>query len=252
MLKNISIILLLLSTLSYARLIELSATVISDNEKIITSRFMGFVKSVNVNEGDRVKKGRLLYEIDSTDIDSKKEQASLNVQIQKNQFANVKLNYERYKRLYEKGLVSKFDLEQLELNYNTLKDSILIAQSGLTEINNQYKYLQIKAPNDGIIIKKNIKSGEMAIPGSPALILSDLSALKIQAQITESDLSVIKLGLIVNISIDSINYSTKGKITSIIPSSNPMTHTFTIKIAFKRNDTIYPGMYAKVLLDIKE
>ncbi len=57
-----------------AKTIELSATVISDNEKLITSRFMGFVKNVNVNEGDIVKKGQLLYEIDSTDIDSKKQQ----------------------------------------------------------------------------------------------------------------------------------------------------------------------------------
>ena len=67
-----------------ANAIELSGTVISDNEKIITSRYMGFIKSVHVNEGDFVKKGELLYKIDSSSIDSMKKEASYNLQIQKN------------------------------------------------------------------------------------------------------------------------------------------------------------------------
>ena len=250
--KSLIIFLCLLGTSSHARVLELSATVISNNEKIITSRYMGFVKSVRVSEGQRVKKNELLYEIDSSDIDSKKEQALLHVQIYSNQFLNVKLNHERYKRLYKKGLVSRFDLEQIELNYNNLKNTIAIAKISLKEINNQYKYLQIKAPNDGIIIEKNIKTGEMAIPGSPAFILSDLSALKIQAEITESDLKDIYLQQEATIFIPSLEYESKAKVSAIIPSSNPMTHTFTIKIDFLSNEKIYPGMYAKVRLKIKE
>ena len=97
--KLLLILLMLTSSILYAKTIELSATVISDNEKFITSRFMGFVKQVNVAEGDIVKRGQLLYEIDSTDIDSKKRQTQLSVQMYQNQYTNVKINYDRYKRL---------------------------------------------------------------------------------------------------------------------------------------------------------
>ncbi len=100
LIKLTFLVLLGSSSFLNAKTIELSATVISDNEKFITSRFMGFVKNVNVSEGDLVKKGQLLYEIDSTDIDSKKQQALLGVQIYQNQFSNVKINYDRYKRLF--------------------------------------------------------------------------------------------------------------------------------------------------------
>jgi len=246
------LILLLTNSILNAKTIELSATVISDNEKFITSRFMGFVKKVNVAEGDLVKKGQLLYEIDSTDIDSKKQQALLSVQIYENQYSNVKINYQRYKRLFDKGLVSKFEVEQLELQYKNLKDMIAISKARVTEVENQYKYLKIKAPNDGVIIKKSIKSGEMAIPGMPALILSDISSLKIKTEVTENDLQYIFKNKNVTAVIPSLNFKEQGKITAIIPSSNPMTHTFTIKIKFKPTKKVYPGMYAKVFIETNQ
>jgi RND family efflux transporter MFP subunit len=233
-----------------AKSIELSGTVISDNEKYITSRFMGFIKNVTVSEGDMVKKGDLLYEIDSIDIDSKKQQAKLSMQIYQNQFETVNRNYQRYLRLFSKGLVSKYEVEQLELSSNNLKDMIKISQAQIDEIQNQYKYLKILAPNDGVIIKKNIESGEMSIPGMTALVLSDLNNLKIKVDISESDLKNISIDQKVNLNIDSLDFQTTGKISAIIPSSNPMTHTFTIKISLDKVKNIYPGMYTKVLINL--
>jgi len=248
--KLLLTIALLISTLN-AKTIELSSTVISDNEKYITSRFMGFIKSVNVSEGDRVKKGQLLYDIDSTEIDSKKQQAILSVQMYENQYLTMKRNYERFKRLLEKGLVSKFEVEQLELGTKNLKDMVKISKSQVKEVNNQYRYLKILAPNNGVIIKKNIKTGEMAIPGMPALILSDLNSLKIKAEISEIDLKHIFIGQETQIEIPSLGLKTTSKISAIIPSSNPMTHTFTIILSFKSNEKVYPGMYAKVSIVVK-
>lgn len=240
-----------MANISYAKTIELSSTVISDNEKYITSRFMGFIKSVNVAEGDIVKKGQTLYEIDSTEIDSKKQQALLGVQMYENQYLTMKRNYERFKRLLEKGLVSKFEVEQLQLGTENLGDMVKISKAQVKEVENQYRYLKILAPNNGVIIKKTIKAGEMAIPGMPALVLSDLSSLKIKTEVSEGDLKNVYVGQKANISIPSLNLNTTGKISAIIPSSNPMTHTFTIKLSFEKNKNVYPGMYAKVFIEIK-
>ena len=133
----------------FANQLELSGTVISDNEKIITSRNMGYIKDVYVNEGSQVKKGDILYEIDSSSIDSNKKEVLLNLEILKNQEKNIQLNYNRYKRLQEQDLVSKYDLEQLELNLLNTKNMILITNAKLKEVDTQYDYLKIKAPNDG-------------------------------------------------------------------------------------------------------
>ena len=214
---------------------------------------MGFIKNVYISEGDFVKKGQLLYEIDSSSIDSKNREAQLNLQIQENNLSNVKTNYERYKRLYEKDLVPKYDVEQLELKLKNIKNMISIAKAKLKEVNYQYKYLKVVAPNDGLIIKKSIKSGEMAMPSSPAIILSDLNSLKIKTNVSESNLGKIKLGQKANIYIESIDLETTGKVASIIPNVQDMTHSFVLKLSFDtKQKQIYPGMYAKIDLRLGE
>ncbi len=235
-----------------AETITLSGSVISDNQKMITSRFMGFVTNVYVSEGDRVKKGDLLYTIDSREIDSARRQAELSLQMYQNQLNNVKLNLERYKRLYAKDMVSKYEVENLELAVKNMQDMVEIAKARLEEVKNQYKYLKIKAPNDGVIVAKNIKVGEMAMPGMPAIVLSDLKDLKIEVEIAENDMKSIHVGKRVVVKIPSVGIKEIGKVHAIIPNSNPMTHTFKVKVAFNNHyNRVYPGMYATVTIKVK-
>jgi len=259
-----TLILLALAGSLMAESITLSGTVISDNRKMITSRFMGFVTEVKVSEGDFVKKGDLLYTIDSKEIDSALtqvelgiSQAQLSLQMYQNQYTNVKLNLERHKRLLEKDMVSRFEVENLILAEQNLanmidiaKKQVIQAQAQLEEVKNQYRYLNITAPNNGVIVSKNIKVGEMAMPGMPALELSDLTNLKISAEISEDNLRFIQEGKKVVINIPSQNINAIGTVSAIIPNSNPMTHSFKIKISFKNvYNTIYPGMYATVVVE---
>lgn len=263
--KTVLVIATIWASLLGAVELELSGSVVSDNQKMMTSRYMGFVKNMLVSEGDIVEKGQLLYEIDSKEIESAERQvdlaisqARLALQMNRSQYDNVVTNLARYKRLYEKKMVSKYELEQLELGAKNMKDMIKIAKEQVNqalakkdEVLNQYNYLKIIAPNDGVIVAKKLNEGEMAIPGMPALILTDLSSLKIVAEISETDLKNISLNKIVDIVIPSIGYATTGIISSIIPSSNPMTHKFKIKIKFDlKAHSVYPGMYAKILIQI--
>jgi len=233
-----------------AETLTLSGSVISDNQKMITSRFMGFVTNVNVSEGEKVKRGQILYSIDSREIDSAKRQAELGLQMYENQYTNVKINLDRHRRLLAKDMVSKYEVENLELAEKNLKDMIDISKARLQEVQNQYKYLNVKAPNSGVVVSKNIKVGEMAMPGMPAIVLSDLSNLKISVEIAESNLALIHHGKKVTVEIPSLHVKTVGKVTAIIPNSNPMTHTFKIKVSFKTNNkSVYPGMYATVSIN---
>ncbi|MCO4846302.1 MAG: efflux RND transporter periplasmic adaptor subunit [Sulfurovum sp.] len=238
------------STILFAESLILSGTLISDNEKMITSRFMGFVTQVNISEGEQVKKGQALYSIDSREIDSAARQAELSLQMYQNQYTNVKLNLERHKRLLKKDMVSKYEVENIELAAKNLEDMISIAQARLHEVKNQYKYLHITAPNDGVIVVKNIKVGEMAMPGMPAIVLSDLNQLKVAIEVAESELKRISYGKKVKVKIPSMELELEGKINAIIPSSNAMTHSFKVKISIDtQKHHLYPGMYATVEVD---
>lgn len=261
--KIVLLTVLLWATAVSAVDLELSGSVVSDNQKMMTSRYMGFVKNMAVSEGDIVKKGQLLYEIDSKEIEAAERQVDLAVsqarlalQMNRNQYENVMVNLARHKRLYKKKMVSKYELEQLELAAKNMKDMIKISEEQVNqalakreEVLNQYQYLKILAPNDGVIVAKKLNEGEMAIPGMPALVLTDLSKLKIVAEISETELKHISLKKKVDVTIPSLALHTTGYISSIIPSSNPMTHKFKIKIEFDhKGRSVYPGMYAKIVI----
>ncbi len=244
--------------------LELTGAVVSDNQKMITSRYMGFIKNMKVSEGDIVKKGDPLYEIDSKEIESAQmqvelaiSQATLALQMNRAQYTNIQQNLERHKRLFAKGMVSKYDLEQLELAAANYGDMVKIsekqveqAKAKMQEVLNQYRYLKIVAPNDGVIVMKRANEGEIQIPGMPSLVLTDLSNLKIVTEISEGDLGHARIGKTVKFEIPSIKLKGEGKIASIIPSSNPMTHKFKIKISFdSQGKFVFPGMYAKIVID---
>lgn len=242
--------------------LTLSGVVISDNQKMITSRNMGFVTGVYVSEGSKVKTGQLLYTIDTKEVDSAKtqvqngiEQAKTSSLSYQNQYDNVTLNLERYRRLLKQDMVSRYEVENMELAQKNLANMVKISQqqvkqadARLQEVNNQYRYLRVVAPNNGVIVSKNVKVGEMAMPGMPAIVLSDLGALKIEAEVSEDNLKFAPIGKKLTVSIPSTGFKGIGTVSSIVPSSNPMTHTFKIKISFSAKQTIYPGMYATVEL----
>ncbi len=204
--------------------INLSGSVVSDNQKMLTSRYMGYVKNMAVSEGDIVKKGQLLYEIDSKEIESAERQvdlaisqARISLQMNKNQYNNILTNLARHERLYKKQMVSKYEFEMLQLAAKNLKDMVTISEKQVSqalakkdEVLNQYNYLTILAPNDGVIVDKRLNEGEMAIPGMPALVLTDLSRLKIIAEISETQLKYSNLKKKVYIEIPSIGFVTTG------------------------------------------
>jgi RND family efflux transporter MFP subunit len=262
--KKIILSILIIGSALFAQSLTFSGNVISDNQKMITSRNMGFVTALYVSAGDHVKKGQVLYKIDSKDINLMASQvklaigqAELSLQMYESRYANIQLNLERHERLYKQHMVSKYDVENLQLAASNLKDMIGIAKKQLAqakvrlqEVQSQYRYLDVRAPNNGVIIQNNIKVGSMAMPGMPAMVLSDLQDLKILVQVAESDLKQIHMRQKVAVDIPSVGIKVVGTVTAIIPSSNPMTHSFQIKVSFKnQNNTIYPGMYATISIN---
>jgi len=112
-----------------------------------------------------------------------------------------------------------------------------------------YNYIKMKAPSDGVVVRRNIKVGDMVMPGMLTIMLVDMESLEIDVSISESIISKVRVGQKVDVTIPSINYKTKGTIHAIVPDANPMTHKIKMRIHFDRkNENIFPGMYAKVTI----
>ena len=245
------------------------ADVYSPKQIMVATRLMGYVKEMNVEEGDLVQKGEILFEVDPADIYSMINQARGAVLQAKSgllmsemAYADAKKDYERFKNLFANGAVSKRDFEKMTLNMNIRKKQIDMAkgmlkqaQSGLDRALSQLKYAKVKSPIDGVVVKRMKKVAEMALPGYPVLILSDVHSLKAKSFVKEGDIDKIKKGMPVTIKVPAIKKSYSAIVSAIIHSADSATHSYIVKYKFNQDtEGLLPGMYAKanIVLDKKE
>jgi RND family efflux transporter MFP subunit len=254
---------LMLVATVFAGRFTVTGTVVSDNQKMIGARYMGYVKKINFEIGDNVKREDTLFELESAEFDILKNQADLaleQAEIMVDMYRTRLDSIRREKQILKmRGEESSIDFESLETGAANVSAGLAAAQALVENAATKVKqaatiadYLEVKAPNDGIIVEKRIRVGDLIAPGMLTMVLVDLNHLEIEAQISESDLLKVRRHDVVNIEIPSMRFKTEGTVKSIVPGANPMAHTFTIRISFKSGDvTVYPGMYAKVEINYK-
>jgi len=242
--------------------ITVTGTVISDGQKMIGSRYMGYIKKVFVKVGDHVKREDLLYEMESAEFDIMKSQADLMLEQSKIvvEFWRKRLEIvkKKKKRLKHRKKTSSVlgdidDLSSQAENLKTMLDSaqVMVRQASIKvkELASVFNYLKMKAPSDGVVVRRSIKVGDMVMPGMLTIMLVDTENLEIHVSVSESIIAKVKTGQKLMVKIPSIDYSTIGTIVAIVPAANPMTHKIQMRISFDRGDkNIFPGMYAKVLI----
>jgi len=238
---------------------EYVADIYSPSQVMVATRVMGFIKKINVEEGDVVKKGETLFVVDPSDIYSMLNQArgallqaQSGVLMAEMAYADAKRDYERFKNLYSNGAVSKRDFEKMKLMMNIrqkqvdmAKGMLKQAKAGLNMAKNQLKYAKVSSPIDGVVTMKMKKVAEMALPGYPVLVLSDIHNLKAKSFVKESDIDKFKIGMPVIIKVPAIKKEFKATVSTIIPSADPATHSYIVKYTFEDTKGLLPGMYAK-------
>lgn len=264
---NCFIFTLLLSVSVDASELILTGTVISNNKKMISARYMGYVKKINFEIGDMVEREDTLFELESAEFDIMESQADLALEQAKlmldvyqtrlNVFKKRKKRLKRDRKLFS-AHDYRADMEDLSESMDNISASIESAQVLVDQASEKTKqfativgYLKVKAPNNGILVDKRIRVGDMVAPGMLTMILVDMDHLEIEAEVAESNLKYVRRQKVVKIEIPSLNYKASGYIKAVVPSANPMAHTFKIRVHFeKTSDMIFPGMYAKVFVDL--
>jgi len=150
------------------------------------------------------------------------------------------------------------EMKDMESTSNNVSASLASAQTLVKnaalkakQFANITGFLKVKAPSNGILIQKNIRVGDMVAPGMLTMVIVDMDHLEIEAEVAESNLKYVKRNKTVNVTIPSFDFKSKGYIKAVVPSANPMSHTFKIRIHFDMNgERIFPGMYAKVFVSL--
>jgi multidrug resistance efflux pump len=229
---------------------------------MIGARYMGYVKKVFVKLGDYVKREDDLYEMESAEFDIMKsqadvalEQSKVVVEFWRKRLEVIQRRKEKMER--KKSMMPLTDIEDLDTmaeNTQAMLDSaqVMVEEMAIKakQLATVYNYLKMKAPSDGVIVQKNIKVGDMVMPGMLTIMMVDMEDLEIDVSISEGMMKHVHVGDRVKVEIPSIEYYVDGRIKAVIPDANPMTHKIKIRVSFdKGTKNIFPGMYAKVIIN---
>jgi RND family efflux transporter MFP subunit len=204
----------------------------SRNTSVLSSKVMGRVSYLGVQEGDHVSAGKLLIRIDSGEIAAQAFQAQA-------AYNNARLQYDRIKSLYDAEASTQMEMDQATLGLES-------AKAGLNAARSMESYTTIAAPITGQIMEKRINLGEMAIPGQPLLKIEDNRNLRLEVTVREQDILHIRPGAAVNVQIDAMAGKTiKGKVAMVVPASDVRTHSFIVKVDVPAAKGLITGMYGK-------
>jgi RND family efflux transporter MFP subunit len=262
--KKVLIVTFLLILSLKADDITITGTVVSDGQKMIGSRYMGYIKKVHVKVGDRVEREDILYEMESAEFDMMKSQADLMleqskiiVEFWRKRLDNINKRKDRLKKKTKVPMMDMDDLTSQAANVETMLTSaqVMVEQASIKakQMASVFNYLKMKAPSAGVIVKRNIKVGDMVMPGMLTIMITDTEFLEIHVSVSESIIAKVHVGQQLVVNIPSIKYKTIGTIKAIVPDANPMTHKIQMRISFDQGgQNIFPGMYAKVLIKDKK
>ena len=230
--------------------IIVSGQLVAKQSAAISTRMIGYITKMNVNIGDNVHAGQLLFSVKSTDIQAKEGQVAANISAADAALANAKKDYERFKTLHAQNSATDKELENMSLQYKAAAAQAQAARQMRNEVNANMLYANVTAPFSGTITQKMMDAGSMASPGMPVLMLENTGDLQANITVTEDQMKYIQQGMQVKVETDADGNSIGGTVAQISHSSLATGGQYLIKISLDNSRGILSGMYVHVHIPV--
>lgn len=227
---------------------ETPGTVVSEDQVQVASRLMGYIRSIQVEEGQTVKVGQLLFVVDPTDIQGQVSQARAGLAQAEAALADAKIDYERFGALYQEQAIPKLQWDKIRLQHQVAEQQVAAARAGLGLASSQMRYASVVAPIAGVVTQKMANAGDLAAPGRPVLVIEGLKKLQVRTEVGSDVFARIKPGEKVAIvrDGDAEQNTVEGTIAQIVPAADPVSHTHLVKIDLPAGAKLSSGNFVRV------
>lgn len=209
----------------------------NEDEIRLSFKVGGVIRRLSVTEGDQVRKGQKLAEIEQTEIDAQVEQAA-------QAHEKARRDVERGERLYADKVIS---LEQLQ----DLRTQLAVNEAALNSAKFNWSYAAIVAPHDGTVLRRLAEERELVQAGNPILVLGAKDkGFIVRTGLADREIVQVKLGDAAQIRLDALPGKTlAGKVTEVSGASDTGSGMFGIEISLDPTDLpLKSGLVAKLTI----
>lgn len=222
----------------------------------VGTQVSGIVSKLFVDYNSVVKKGQVIAELDKTNLMSQLNTAKTQLATAQSQLNYQTANYNRYKTLFEKGLVAADDFDNAKLSYTQAKEQVASAKEEVQRAQTNLGYATITSPIDGVVLSKSVEEGQTVAASfsTPELftIAQDLTNMQVVADIDEADIGDVKEGERVSFTVDAYPDDTfEGEVKQVRQEATTTNNVVTYEVVISAPNAdlkLKPGLTANVTI----
>lgn len=239
-------------------LLDVVGSVRARTSAVVSTRIPGSISVLRVREGDRVKKGQLLVQLDAQENQATAAMATAGIDearrgvdeaLSRKKLADT--TFDRYQNLLKEQAISRqeFDVRQTEKEVAAqgvarAESRLKQAQEGAKASTAMSNYTRIIAPISGIIASKQADLGATVFPGQPLMTIEDDRSYQLELALPENIADKVKPGSPLQVTLDAVGSSFAARIAEIVPTADPASRTFVAKIALTQKG-MKSGMFGR-------
>lgn len=227
------------------RIYQVPGTLISDDRVQLSSRISGFIQTVKVREGDKVNSGDLLVEIDPADVEGNISRTQAMLQSANADLLDAEKDVGKFSELTKKGGLPADTLRKAQVRLVVAQSRVAEAKAALATAQAQKRYTRIVSPVAGVVTERNLQPGDLATPGVSILVVESRQSLVFQTFVAEQRVSSLEVGELVEVRLDALPRPIKGSVLRKVPSGDPVTRRYEIKILLPASQDLLPGMFGR-------
>ena len=222
----------------------------------VGTQVSGIISHIYVDYNTEVKRGQVIAELDRTNLLSELNSAQSNLSAARSDLDYQRVNYNRYKALHDKGLVSDNEFETARLAYEQAKSTYDARTEAVKKAQTNLGYATITSPIDGVILSKSVEEGQTVAASfsTPTLftIAQDLTDMRVIANVDEADIGGVREGQRTTFTVDAFPDDVfEGTVTQVRQEATTENNVVTYEVVISaRNDALKlkPGLTANVTI----
>lgn len=224
--------------------IALPGTVVARRSVQVASRLSGFIRRLDVHEGQTVRAGQVLFEIDAPELRSQTGQSQAQLEQARAQLAQAEADERRYGDLYRAEAIPRQQWEQVQLHARVAREQLAAARAAAAGASAQWPYATVRSPIAGVVARKLASSGDLAGPGRTVLVIDGDGAPQVQVQLPQELFERVRIGERVRVRAGAREFD--AQLARIVPVADAVARTFEAKLDVPAGSGLSSGQYVQV------